>query len=163
MTDVWIGLAHARPADPESDHAGAYVHVAARADDRTAFANRVVEALGEQGYDLVELEDAEPVVDAMERHELGAELLAAAVRAGRGRVEFDVFHLYENDDGTDRDDDAPRDAGAVLEAASVDHAFVRVRSKPAADAPWEGFVVGLSVDWLLLHVVDDGLELGGYR
>jgi hypothetical protein len=163
MADVWIGLAHARPADPEADHQGAYVQVAARADDSAAFTTRVVEALGEQGYDLVELEDAQPVVDAMERHELGADLLEAAVRAGRGAVEFDVFRLYESDDDDGERDAVPPDAGAVLEAAASERAFVSVRSKPSADARWDGFVVGLSREWVLLHVVDDGIELDGYR
>jgi hypothetical protein len=164
MDDVWVALVHARPTDEEADHVGAFTQAAARAHDLDHLVARVGEALAELGYELVELDDPEPIVQATDRRELPAEMLENAIRAAAsGAVEFLPFHTYADEGDTDGEEDAaPPSVQERLEEAAAERSLVRVATKPEVDAPDEGFVVGLSADWLLLHVVSNQVELNGY-
>lgn len=99
---MWIGLVGVA-SPPESDFLegakGAYVNVVTLASDVTDYANRVKEALGELGLDLIEIEDSESLSRRMSKWTVDEEIMMMAKTARRtGSVTFGTFYAYEDEE-----------------------------------------------------------------
>jgi len=162
--ELWIGLADVAPAEANTDeqfdgYAGGYVHALALAEDEDDFVERVRTALDELDLELLDLEDAEPVAETLERSGLSDELVALAIEAARtGQVTLGTFHLYPWED----DDGGAVAARTSLAAALESESLVSVACSAKPDSAHNGFVVGLGAGWVLLHWLDPSIRLNGY-
>lgn len=162
--ELWIGLADVAPTAANTDedfdgYAGAYVQAFAIADEEADFLERVREALERLDLELLELTDAEPVADVLDRTSLSNELTAVAIEAARtGEVQLGTFHLYPWED--DHSDSLA--ARETLAAALESESLVSVASSAEPDVTYRGFVVGLGASWVLLHWLDSSVRLDGY-
>jgi hypothetical protein len=163
-SELWIGLADVAPTEANTDeefdgYAGGYVHALALAEDEDDFVERVRTALDELDLELLDLEDAEPVSETLERSGLASELVALAIEAARGgEVTLGTFHLYPWED----DDGGAVAARKSLAAALESESLVSVACSAKPDSMHDGFVVGLGAGWVLLHVLDRSIRLDGY-
>jgi hypothetical protein len=100
---VWIGLAEVtqRPgAGVLMDRNGAYVNVLALAASASEFHQTAEAALTKLGFQMVELEDSEPIDKKLEGAEGGVELLALAREVeASGEPRFGPFHTWTSDEG----------------------------------------------------------------
>jgi hypothetical protein len=99
---VWIGLAEVsqRPgAGVLMDRNAAAVNVLALACDRESFERAVSDAFDRMGFDVVGLEDPEPLARRLEVATVDEELLKRAddVRE-TGQVQFGTWHTWQSDD-----------------------------------------------------------------
>jgi hypothetical protein len=98
---VWIGLVHIKPRtgnDTFDDALGAYVNALARVADIEGFRVKVRDCFDQQGFDLVELENAEPLRLRLARADVSADLLEAAqLTRHTGEVSWGVFHTYDSE------------------------------------------------------------------
>jgi hypothetical protein len=100
--EVWIGLAEVqqRPgAGVLMDRTAAFVNVLAVARDEATFREAVAAALGNVGFDCIELEDPEPLRLRVAHFEVAQELLSLAheVRA-TGEPRFGTFNTWISED-----------------------------------------------------------------
>ena len=100
--EVWIGLAKVRQrpgAGVLMDRNEAFVNVLACANDEAGFQGTVEQGLSYIGFDLVELEDSEPLHQRQENYVVDEELLALAdeVRSS-GSPRFGSFHTWVSDE-----------------------------------------------------------------
>ena len=103
--EVWIGLAEVRQRPGASvlmDRNEAFTNVLALADSGTGFTEAVRRALDQMGFDLVELEDPEPLRQRQQKFTVADELLSLAqcVKAS-GRTAFGTWHTWTSDSEPD--------------------------------------------------------------
>jgi hypothetical protein len=96
--DVWIGLAEVRQQPGAGillDRNGAIVNVLALAQDEAAFRDAVETALRNLGFELVLLENAEPLQERLNKYQVADDLLKLGdeVRAS-GTPMFGTFHTW---------------------------------------------------------------------
>jgi hypothetical protein len=100
--EMWIGLAnvHQRPgAGVLMDENDAYVQTLALASGRDAFYATVRSAVNDLGFDLVELEDFEPLVDRLRRTTVDESLLTKAAEVPEtGYPRFGPFVTWLSDE-----------------------------------------------------------------
>jgi hypothetical protein len=99
---VWIGLAELRQragAGVLLDRNNAFTNVLALAQNVDGFRDAVARALAEEGFDLVDLEDAEPLHLRLMTHSVDEELLKLASEVQRtGQPLFGRLHTWISDD-----------------------------------------------------------------
>lgn len=99
---VWIGLAEViqRPgAGALMDRNGAYVNVLGLATTAVEFRQVAAAALGELGFELVGLEEAEPLAMRLEVGEVDANLLILAREVETSdKPRFGPFHTWTSED-----------------------------------------------------------------
>ena len=99
--EVWIGLAcvHQRPgAGVLMDENDAYVQVLALASTAAEFCSEVVAGFDAIGFDLAELEDAEPLVERRRKAVVDSSLLAKATEVrDTGNPRFGPFVAWRTD------------------------------------------------------------------
>jgi hypothetical protein len=100
--EVWIGLVEVRQrpgAGVMLDRNEAFTNALARANDQTSYRQAVEHALDELGFDLVSIEDAEPLRERVANFEVAGDLLelAGMVEIG-GAPRFGEFHTWRSDD-----------------------------------------------------------------
>jgi hypothetical protein len=165
VSDIWIGLVDAVLIDPAgSEMGGAHVHVLARADDRLELLAAAEEALAVHDLRVADLDDAEPVREAL-RRPLDPELLELALDAAlEGETRLGPFHWYpaerDIDPGalTASSHDEPR---ATMSTALERRTLMKVRSRYESEGA-TGYVVGLGTRWALLQVVNDDVIEDGF-
>jgi hypothetical protein len=100
--DVWIGhaLVHQRPgAGVLMDENDAYVQTLALASNHSEFHEAVRRAFDSLGFDLVELEDVEPLAMRLQRSTVHESLLAKAAEVqNTGFPRFGPFVTWASDD-----------------------------------------------------------------
>ena len=155
--DIWIGLADAAPVEDDGEIGGAFVHVLAPAEDVHDLRAAAAEALLEHGFEIVSLEDAEPVRDRVRTRSIATDLLELALDAALdGTARLSAFNTYPPDDHPDPESvvaDAVGSKRFSMALAQEDRTLVNVRG--ASD--WHetnGYVVGLASEWALLQLVD---------
>jgi len=97
--EVWIGRVEVVPhAGNEilGDAPGAYSNVLARASSVPEYRAKVVAALTEEGLNVVEIEDAEPLRERQTRFQVPDAILAIAEGAPK-RVVWDTFYIFESE------------------------------------------------------------------
>jgi len=157
---LWVGLAEVKPADAEvfAGAEGAYVWAVASAQSADDFRQLVATALAAQDVELADVEEVEPLLERSERTPLTRELAELAVEAARSReTAVGTFHVYEAEDEEEPD----VDASSVLSDALAAERLVEIE-RAEDDDVFEGFVVGVGDEWLLLHKLDPEIRLGGY-
>lgn len=106
--EVWIGMVNIRPQvgnDLLEGHSGAYVNVLTPAEDLADYGIRVSGALAEMGFDVIEIDDAEPMTQRVRSYVVDPGLKQLAVEVKRDwKLRVGSFHSYTDDD----DDDADR-------------------------------------------------------
>ena len=99
---VWIGLAEVaqRPgAGVLMDRNGAYVNVLAMATTASEFQVAAAAALAEIGFELLDLEEPEPLARRLEVSEVDANLIALAREVEcSGKARFGPFHTWTAED-----------------------------------------------------------------
>lgn len=100
--EVWIGLAQVaqRPgARVLMDRNLAYANVLALASDPAEFAQAVRHAAAELGFDLLELEECEPMRLRLQVAEVANELVELSGDVGRtGSVRFSTLHTWVSEE-----------------------------------------------------------------
>lgn len=100
--EVWIGLADVRQRPGASmlmDRNEAVVNVVAMANTVLAFKQAIETALTDIGFDLIDLEDPEPLRVRQEQFEVSEELLRLAGDTRRdGIARFGDFHTWVSDE-----------------------------------------------------------------
>jgi hypothetical protein len=166
---LFVGLAHGRPTERNDDDElrgalGAYFYAVALADDAEAFVERVRVELEEIDFELAELDDVRRFDDVIREEQLAPALLELAnAAAAENRTRFGAFHLYD-DDGEDGDlsVEYKQEPRHVLELSLMCGGIVGLRLASAPAEELQGFVVGLSSRWLLVHQADERAYLDGY-
>lgn len=99
---MWIGLAevHQRPgANVLLDRNDAFVNVLAQAYDRASFHRAIVSALHGIGFELIQLDDAEPLRVRLESYDLEDEVLQLAQEVkATGEPRLGQFHTWRSND-----------------------------------------------------------------
>jgi hypothetical protein len=167
---LFVGLAHARPTDRNEDEQlrgalGAYFYVVALADDRNAFVERVRVELEEIDFELADVHEVRRFDEAIREEQLAPALLELAnTAATENTTRFGTFNLYEEE--ADEDDDLcveyRQEPRHVLELGLMCGGIVGLRCTPDPTDDVQGFVVGLSAHWLLVHKADERAYLDGY-
>jgi hypothetical protein len=143
---------------------GAYVHVLALADDRLELLAAAEEALAPHELRVADLDDAEPVRDAL-RRPLDPELSELALDAALEReTRLGDFHWYPVERDTDPGALAPislDEPRATLSAALASRTLMKVRSRYESEGA-TGYVVGLGTRWALLQIVNDDVAEDGF-
>lgn len=100
--EVWIGLAEVRQrpgAGVLLDRNAAAVNVLALAADAQGFTAAATSALGKLGFDLVDMEDAEPLRLRVQKYSVDEALLTLAKDVERTRRPmFGTFHTWISDE-----------------------------------------------------------------
>jgi hypothetical protein len=157
---LWVGLAEVKPANPDvfGGAEGAYVWAVASARSADEFRALVSTALEAQDVELADVEEVEPLLERSERSPLTRELAELAVEAARSReTAVGTFHVYESGD----DEEAEGDAATMLSDALAAEQLVEIE-RTTDDDMFEGYVVGVGEEWLLLQKLDPEIRLGGY-
>jgi hypothetical protein len=154
---IWIGLAHVEPMADDDEAGGAYTNVLLAAKNEDEFTEQARAALEDEGYRLLELQKVEP----LSRRYVNPDLIERGLEAARsGTPSFTAFYEYppeaEDEAATD-----PESIATALKEALGSEVLVRVVARDW-EAHHDGYVVGLSDDWVLLHAVDETVNLGGY-
>ena len=156
---IWIGLAHVEPIADDDEAGGAYTNVLLTAKNEDEFAERARTALEDEGYRLLELQQVEPLSRRYEA--ANPDLIERGLEAARsGMPSFTAFYEYAEE----AEDEAVTDAESIvtsLHQALGSGVLVRVAARDWEDRH-DGYVVGLSDDWVLLHAIDETIGLGGY-
>jgi hypothetical protein len=102
VREVWVGfveVVHRPGAGVLLDRNGAYVNVLALAADVLEYAEQVRAALRDAGFDVVAMEDVEPLSRRRERYALQQDLLTLAQDVETsGLVRFGTFHTWTAED-----------------------------------------------------------------
>ena len=102
---MWIGLAEVKQhpgAGMMMDRNEAIVNVLALAADVTTFHSAIEAAFGEIGFDLVSLDESEPLQQRQEQFEVADDLLFLAREVGLdGVTRFGSFHTWTSIEGSD--------------------------------------------------------------
>ncbi len=102
---VWIGLVEVRQrpgAGVLMDRNGAHVNVLAMAASSSGYHRAVAEALDNMGFDLVEIEDPEPLCQRRQAFEVSDDLLALANEVAQdGVTRMGTFFTWMSNDTTD--------------------------------------------------------------
>lgn len=102
LGEVWIGLADVRQragAGVLLDRNQAIVNVLAIAIDEHQFSQIVRATLDGRGFDLIQLEDPEPLAQRAEQFIVAEELLRLAEEVRRtGLPQFGTFHTWVSDE-----------------------------------------------------------------
>jgi hypothetical protein len=165
VADIWIGLVDAVPIEPaRSAVGGAHVHVLAPAGDRLELLAAAAEALAEHELRVADLDDAEPVREAL-RRPIDPELVELALDAAlEGETRLGPFHWYPAERDTDPGalvSSSIEEPRATMTAALEKRTLVRVRSRYESEGA-TGFVVAMGTRWVLLHVVSDDVQEDGF-
>jgi hypothetical protein len=167
--ELWIGLAHLRSDDDRAalgDHLGAFASVVAHAASHEEFRDAVEQAAVERDLMLVELDDAYPLYRWLKRRPADDRALRLAQESLAVQAPvFDELNTYPPPDRQEvqegeLDHQAAREA---LERAEALREVVRVRSASDPDSAYDGFVVGVGRELVLLHEIDPGAFMNGYR
>jgi hypothetical protein len=99
VQSAWIGLVEVRPrpgVDRLEGAVGAFVNVLVWTADFKQYRELALRELADSGFDVVKIEDAEPLADRLERGAVvRPELLLKAALLNKGnRVEWDSFYSY---------------------------------------------------------------------
>lgn len=167
---LFVGLAQARPTTRNQDDElrgalGATFYAVALADDAEAFIERVRVQVEEIDFELAQLDDVRRFDDAIREEHLAPSLLELANRAAKANTtRFGTFHLYEEeaDDSDDLCVEYEQEPHHVLELGLICGGIVGLRCAPVPAEDLQGFVVGLSAAWVLLHQADERAYLDGY-
>jgi len=156
VADVWIGLAGGVPTEPSDDEVGgAYAHVLALADDEAGLRDAAAEALAEQGLELTELDEAEPVRERLRSGSLAPELMELAIDAAlEGTAQVGDLYWFP---AVDEEESSP-DLAALLESRTL----VNVR-RASEGHDTIGYVAGIGTQWALIQLVDVHGTADGFR
>jgi hypothetical protein len=147
---IWMGRAEIRISDDTDlegvDPGPAYVNALGCAESQEAFLDALESWSTEHDIELVEVEASAPLHEMLNADE---DILNAAFDAAEYNEIAAVFYVLEDPSMWDEDPDAD-----ILHASAGRRDLVQFRFMGTDD--WmTGFVIGVSDDWTLLHVLDD--------
>ena len=100
--EIWIGLAevHHRPGSGVLlDSNAAFVNALAYASNEAEYRDAITDRLNAMGFDLISVEDAEPLSTRLKEHVVGKDLLELAPEVERtGVPRFGTFHTWTADE-----------------------------------------------------------------
>jgi hypothetical protein len=167
--ELWIGLAHVRSDDDRAalgDQLGAFAKVVAHASSHEEFRDVVEQAAVERDLLLLELDDAYPLHRWLKRRPADDRALHLAQESLAAKAPvFDELHTYPPPEAQEVGEGELDYAAAreALERAEALRDVVRIRIASDPDATYDGFVVGVGKELVLLHEIDQGAFMNGYR
>lgn len=98
---VWIGLANVKARvgnEALEGNSRAFVNALAVAEDPADYRKKVTGALIKMGFDVLEIDEDEPLANRLRKYVVDPQLRELAAEAERsGEVTFGNFHSYEDD------------------------------------------------------------------
>lgn len=97
--DLWVGLVHVKPRtgrDLLEGASGAYTTAVCLASDAGGFRIRVGIFFANLGFEVLEVDDLEPLTERRATHDVPQAILDAGTHAeASGEVEFDTYFTYD--------------------------------------------------------------------